>query len=284
MLPIRFPRFARTASCLSATIATIAVTASLFAGAASANDRHFGYVYESGVLAPGAKELEVYTTVRAGREDYFSAVDHRLSFEVGMAEHLMTAFYLNMRNTSAEDPATGEILTGFAWKGFSNEWKLKLMDPSADPIGLALYGEITYNTDELELEPKLILDKQVGKWLFAANFIAEFELEAEPDEMELEEIAPDITLGASYEISKGFHAGLEVRNHNAFVMAPSGDYEHEFSALYAGPVVSYATESWWMTFTLMPQLPALSKAEGGSILVLDDGEKINARLLFSFHI
>lgn len=281
MLPFHFPRLARFAATCSATVA---VTASLFAGTASANDRHFGYVYETGVLAPGAKELEVYTTLRTGREDYFSALDHRLSFEVGVAEHLMTAFYLNMRNTSAEDPATGEIASGFEWKGFSNEWKLKLMDPSADPIGLALYGEITYNTDELELEPKLIVDKQVGKWLFAANLIAEFELEAEPEEMELEEIAPDITLGASYEVCKGFHAGLEVRNHNAFVMAPSGDYEHEFSALYAGPVVSYATESWWMTFTLLPQLPALSKEEGGSILVLDDGEKINARLLFSFHI
>ncbi|MDB5104970.1 MAG: conserved hypothetical secreted protein [Fibrobacteres bacterium] len=259
-----------------------ALVASL-AATASANERHFGYVYETGVLAPGAKELEVYNTLRAGREDYFSALDHRISFEVGVANNLMTAFYLNMRNTTAGDSA-GNLSTGFEWQGFSNEWKLKMMDPVADAVGLALYGELTFNTSGFELEPKVLLDKRMGRFLFAANLIGEFEFEAEAEEMELEEIAPDLALGASYEIAKGFHAGLEFRNHNAFVKSAAGDLEHEFSALYAGPVVSYATESWWMTFSLLPQLPALSKAEGGSILVLDDGEKINARLLFSFHI
>jgi hypothetical protein len=62
------------------------------------------------------------------------------------------------------------------------------------------------------------------------------------------------------------------------------DMSFEFSALYAGPVISYATQSWWMTFSVLPQLPALYKKSEGSILELDDGEKINARLDFSFHI
>lgn len=253
----------------------------LGAAPASANERHFGYVYETPVLAPGAKEIEVYTTLRTGREDYFSALDHRISFEVGVSENLMTAFYLNMRNTTAGDTA---LATSFAWKGFSSEWKLKLMDPVADAVGLGLYGEISYNTDGMDLEPKLLLDKKVGSWLLAANLIGEFEFEAEAEKMELEEIAPDITLGASYAFSPHFHAGLEFRNHNAIVKNADDEMELEFSALYAGPVVSYATESWWLTLSLLPQLPALSKESGGSILVLDHGEKFNARLLFSFHI
>jgi hypothetical protein len=268
---------------LRALRASLVLSSVLLASAATANERHFGYVYETGVLAPGAKELEVYTTLRTGRENYFSALDHRLSFEVGVANNLMTAFYLNLRNTTEGDSADN-LSTGFEWQGFSNEWKLKVTDPVADVVGLGLYGEISYNTNGMELEPKILLDKQIGHWLLAANLIAEFEFEAEADEMELEEIAPDLTLGATYELAKGFHAGLEIRNHNAFVKNGEDEMEHEFSAVYAGPVVSYATESWWMTFTLLPQLPALSKEEGGSILVLDDGEKINARLLFSFHI
>ncbi|MDB5051404.1 MAG: conserved hypothetical secreted protein [Fibrobacteres bacterium] len=263
---------------------SLLLAAALLAGTASANERHFGYTYESGVLAPGAKELEVYNTLRAGREDYYSALDHRLSFEVGVANNLMTAFYFNMNNTTEGDPA-GNLSTAFEWQGFSNEWKLKLQDPVADPVGLALYTELTFNTSGMELEPKLILDKRMGPWLLAANLIGEFEYEAKADEMELEEIAPDVTFGVSRELAKGFHAGLEIRNHNAIVRNPdSEDLEHAFSAVYFGPVVSYATESWWMTFTVLPQLPALSKESGGSILVLDDGEKINARLLFSFHI
>ena len=262
---------------------TALLAVALLLGAAQANERHFTHTYETAVLPPGAKELETWTTLRTGREDYFSALDHRLEFEVGVTERLMTAFYLNWNNTTSGDSA-GNLATAFEWKGFSSEWKLKLMDPTADPVGLGLYAEISFSTSGMDLEPKILLDKHLGPWLCAANLITEFEFEAEDDEMELEEIAPDLTLGVTREFAKGFYAGLELRNHNAIVKDASENMEHEFSALYLGPVVSYATESWWMAFSLLPQLPALSKAEGGSILVLDDGEKINARLLFSFHI
>ncbi len=256
----------------------------ILAGTASANEHHFGYVYESGVLAPGAKELEEYNTLRAGRQDYYSALDHRLSFEVGVAEHLMTAFYLNFGNATF-NPGDDTLRSEFAWQGVSNEWKWKLMDPVADPVGLALYAELTFNTDGMELEPKLILDKRLGPWLLAANLLGEFEYAADADGMVLEEIAPDLTLGVSRELDHGMHAGLELRNHNAILkQAESGGFSHEFSALYLGPVFSYATQSWWMTLSVLPQWPALSKKSGGSILELDDGEKINARLLFSFHI
>lgn len=267
---------------LSAALLTAALLTAAFAGSAFANEHRFGYTYESGVLAPGAKELEVYSTLRAGRQDYYSALDQRLSFEVGVTDRLMTAFYFNWNNTTAGDSA---LSTAFAWQGFSSEWKLKLADPVADPVGLGLYAEFTFNTDGMELEPKVIVDKRIGSWIVAANLVGEFEYAATPEEMELEEIAPNLTLGVSKELGNGFHAGLELNNHNAIVRSEaSGNLEYAFSALYLGPVVSYATQSWWMTFSVLPQLPALSKESGGSILELDDGEKLNARLLFSFHI
>jgi hypothetical protein len=274
MFSMKSSRALRSALILSAALA----------GVVSANERHFGYSYETGVLAPGAKEVEVYSTLRAGRDNYFQALDHRVEFEVGLPANLMTSFYLNLSNTT-EEVTPGTLATQFEFEGFSNEWKWKLTDPVADPVGLGLYTELTYNTNGFEIEPKILLDKRLGSWLLVANVIGEFEFEAEPDEMELEEIAPDLTLGGAYEFTKGFYAGLELRNHNAFLKSgDSEDLEHEFSALYFGPVVSYATESWWMTFTVLPQLPALSKESGGSMFVLDDGEYLNARLLFSFHI
>ncbi len=101
----------------------------------------------------------------------------------------------------------------------------------------------------------------------------------------MEEVAPEVVLGATYQLNKRIYAGVEMRNHNAFMNdAATGDLKYAYSSLYAGPVISYTAESWWVTLTVLPQLPALSKADGGSILVLDDGEKLNARLLFSFHI
>jgi hypothetical protein len=236
------------------------------------------------VLAPGAKEIEVWSTIRHGREDYYSRLDHRLEFEVGVTERVMTAFYLNWENITSEG-AAGVLGSEFGWGGFSNEWKWKITDPVADAVGFALYGEVGYGTDEVELEAKTLFDKKIGKWLLAANLVGELEFEAEPEELELEEMVAEIDLGVSYPVSQHFTLGLELRNHNEFAKeAGSEEFEYEHSALFLGPNVSYATESWWMSFSLLPQLPALMKEEGGSMFVLDEHEQINARLLFSFHI
>lgn len=261
-----------------------AIAALLAAGAVSANDRHFTYTYETAVLAPGAKELEVWSTFRNGRTDYYSRLDHRLEFETGISERVMTAFYLNWENITSE-VSPGVLGTAHSWGGISNEWKWKISDPVADAVGFALYGELGYNTDELELEFKTLFDKKIGQWLFAANLVGEGEFEAEPEEMELEEMVAEVDLGASYQLNPHLAVGLELRNHNEFAKeAGSEEFEYEHSALFLGPNISYATESWWVSFTVLPQLPALMKEEGGSILVLDEHEKINARLLFSFHL
>jgi hypothetical protein len=263
------------------SVPALAVAALAFG--ASANERHFAYTYETAVLPTSAKELEGWNTVRAGREDYYSRLEHRLEFETGVSERVMAAFYLNWRNTTAED-ATGALASAFEWKGFSTELKWKISDPVADAVGFALYGEVGYNTDEMELELKTLFDKKVGAWLLAANLVGEGEFEAEPEEMELEEIVLEADLAAAYPVNPHFSLGLELRSVNIMEKEASGEMELEIMALYLGPTVAYHTESWWLTFALQPQLPALKEEDGGSILDLSDNERFNARLLFSFHI
>ena len=112
------------------------------AASASANDRHFGYTYETAVLPPGQRELEVWNTWRSGRDSYYSRFDHRLEFEVGLTGQLMTAFYLNFHGIT-EQNAEDVRESHFAYDGVSSEWKLKLSDPVADAIGSAGYLEFT---------------------------------------------------------------------------------------------------------------------------------------------
>jgi hypothetical protein len=254
----------------------VASLAFLFAGPAAANERHFTYTYESAVLPAGGKELEVWSTARIGREDYFVRFDERLEFEVGLTDALQTAFYLNWTAVTADvAPDTRESVTEFT--GVSSEWKLKLMDPVADAVGLGLYGELAGGTDEAEIEGKLIIDKQVGDLLVAGNLVLANEWELEPEETETEQEV-ELVLAGAYFLRPGLSAGLELRNHNEIV---EGEWEH--SALFLGPVVGYATDDWWATITLLPQLPALKK-EGDGSRVLDEHEKLEARLLFSFHL
>src|SRR5262249_40260331 len=141
---------------------------------ARANDRHFSYTYESAVLAPGEKELEVWTTYRNGRDTRYTRFDERLEFEIGLVPGLQTSFYLNLTRISQN--VNGELATSTD-VSVSNEWKWRLLDSSVDAIGLALYAEITGSTSELELEGKLIIDKRIGNLLLAANFVAEHEWE-----------------------------------------------------------------------------------------------------------
>lgn len=260
------------------------IVLALAAMPALANERHFTYLYETAVLPPGGREIEVSNTWRYGRDQHYAALDHRLEFEAGITDRVMSSFYLNWSNVTSEG-VPGQLGTQFKWEGVSNEWKWKLADPVADPLGFALYTELTYATEDFELEAKTLFDKKIGNLLLAANLVAEGEFEDGADETELEEIELEADLGASYSLTPRFSVGLELRNHNEIAKQEGGEeMEWEHSALFFGPNVSYATDNWWVTLSVLPQLPALMKEEGGSMFVLDEHERINARLLFSFHL
>lgn len=249
----------------------------LFVVSSYSNERKFGYTYQSMVLGKGNKELEIWTTARIGRDiPYFAAIDNRMEFEWGITNKLQTAFYINFRNVS-EDKGSG-MTNKFEFRGISSEWKYQFSSPSKNAIGFALYSEVGLNTDEAELEAKLIFDKRIKKNTFALNLVFENEWELSSHGSE-SEIALEGNFGWSYDISNSFSAGIEVRNHNEI---SEGEWEH--SALFAGPVVSFSQPGWWATFTILPQVAALKGKTGNSNLVLDEHEKLEARFLFSFRL
>jgi hypothetical protein len=247
---------------------------------ASANERRFTYTYETGVLPTGARELEVWTTHRSGRDHPWSQFDHRFEFEVGLGRGFMTAFYVNASGTG-ETLSDGSRQSTFEYEGVSSEWKWKLLDPVADPIGLALYGELTFAPKETELETKLLLDKRIGDFLLAFNAVGEMEWEHgkhEGEEEEEAELKYESDLAFAYLLPGGFAAGLEARHALKFE-----EEETKYSVLYAGPVLSYATEGWWVAATAMRQIRAFKGATNGDYSY-DDNEKLNLRLIFSFHL
>ena len=242
---------------------------------ARANDRHFSYTSESAVLAPGEKELEVWTTYRNGRDTRYTRFDERLEFEIGLVPGLQTSFYLNV--TAIGQDVNGELANSTE-VSVSNEWKWRLLDSAVDGIGLALYGEITGSVEELELEGKLIVDKRIGNLLLAANFVAEHEWEFGIGQTE-KDLHLDGFLGASWFFTPRFSLGVEAWNAN---IISHGTWEH--SAFFLGPVASYTGDGWWVTLTVLPQLPAFKPSEGGGKYVFTDYERFQARLLFSWHI
>lgn len=248
------------------------------------NERRFGYTYESSVLPPGAREIELWSTDRRGREYFYHRLDQRIEFEFGVSNDLMSAFYLNTttRTRDSNSELSGGGKSSSIAVSISNEWKVKLMDRVADPLGFSLYGELTLGTDKVELETKLIADKQVQHYLFAGDITAEYELSSDiinGTELVSKEVKIKPGIGVAYIAESGFGAGVEVRNENIFI---SGEMKH--SSLFAGPTVSYASEAIWFTLTFMPQVHSF---KGGTTLSknldLDEFEKIQTRLLLAFH-
>jgi len=247
----------------------------------NAQDRLFTYTYQSGVLNKGQREIEVWNTFRAGKADYFSALDNRTEFEIGLGKNLQTAFYLNLSTTTNTGSILGiKSLNTKNEISFSNEWKYKLLDPVANPIGLALYGEYGIGGEEYELEGKIIVDKKIGNFTMAANAIYEIELEPEfkdnEFELEAEEHKADLNISAAYALNPSFDLTFESAFRNVLM---EGKLEH--SALYAGLGVSYSKNNFLLNFTVMPQLTSFKGATNGS-LNLNEFEKTQCRLLFSY--
>ena len=248
------------------------LVAAVAASPAAASERHFTYTYESGVLAPGVRELEPWTTFRLGKSDFYSRLDSRVELELGLTDRLQTALYLNAKAVTADAPAGRSSSTEL--EGVSSEWKLKLSDPVADRAGSALYAELSAGPSEVELEGKLILDKRAGRLLGALNLVAEHEWGFEEPEME-HETTLEVDAAACWFLTPALTAGLEVRSHTVWL---PGD-EPTRSALFLGPTVSYARQGWWVAASVLPQVRALAGKSDGH-RDLEEHEKVEVRVLF----
>lgn len=250
---------------------------SLSAPNAHASQRRFTYTYGSDVLTAGALEFEPWTTYRFGRDNFYSRLDHRLEFEVGLTDRLQSALYFNFKAVTQDEDAAR--VTEFEWGGISWEWKYKVLDAVADPVGFAVYFEPTMATHESEVEAKLIVDKRLGDFYVAFNAVVEHEWIYEEQGETERELVVELDLGAAWFLTSELSAGVEVRNHT---FLPEGKLAS--SALFAGPAISYATGPWWVTMTVLPQLPALKKNDTGSTFILDEHERFAARLLVGFDL
>ncbi|HXH17474.1 MAG TPA: hypothetical protein VNJ07_00195 [Chitinophagales bacterium] len=252
-------------------------------------DRVFARIYQTNILPKGVKDLESWTTFRFGRENFYSRIDQRLEFEIGVAKRLQSALYLNISHLKFAEITNGNLAKETETAiSVSSEWKVKFSDPAANVLGTGLYAEATVGPDEFELEGKLLLDKIFGKNLIAFNAVGEAEWEAETElkdgefetKIELEKTPVELDLGYMYLASIKFGIGIELRNHN-LITKEDGWVS---SAFFGGPTVYYNAENWWIMLNVLPQWANFksSSMEGARDLIWH--EKAEIRILFSLTI
>jgi len=221
---------------------------SIASGRSEAGERRFTYVYEATTIPKGEWEFEQWVTWKTAKEDNrdFDRFDFRTELEYGVTDRFQLGFYLSdwrYEENRSEGKHRGD------WRDVAVESILNLTDPTNDPIGLALYGEIKIGDELLELEGKLIAQKNFGKLTLAYNAIIEAEWEGK--HFDEDNGALQQTFGLSYQFSPKFLAGFELLHE---VAIPDWRGASGKGILYVGPNFSYRTENWWATLTPLFQV------------------------------
>lgn len=250
-----------------------------------AQDRYFAGTYTSNVLPKGAIDIEFWHSSRFGHAaQYFHAQDQRMELEIGLGHKLQTAFYFNRFQKrfsidSNETVTANEI-------GFSNEWKLKLSDPSRNKIGSAVYAEWGIKGgDEVELEVKLILDKSFGKHLLAFNGIIDYEREFTWKKGKTRtatwQSPVEFNLAYLYNLNTTIGLGFEIRNQNK--IEKNNGWEH--SVFFGGPTFNYRGNRWFVIANYLPQWGNIHKTiYAPGKMVLDEKERTEARIILGISL
>lgn len=217
---------------------------------AIADPRPFTFTTDTYAMGKGDWEYEQWVTWRHHKDDEpgYDRVDIRHEFEFGIADNFDLAVYLpSWRYEDSEDGR------GTKFDSVDIEGILYLSNPRTDAVGLGLYTEVKVGEDSLGFEGKLLVQKDVGRWVLAYNLVLETGIDGVFDDESENEVEGEIkhTVGVAYAIAPGWLVGGE-----AFVESVYADWsDYEKTAVYAGPVISFqGHDHLWVTVTGLYQL------------------------------
>lgn len=250
----------------TASVFALAVAAASAATAlqpAHAGERKFAYSYEVTTTPKGVIEFENWVTWKhrdnaSGKVDRF---DFRHELEFGVTERLQAAIYLADWRYE-ENGGKGEAT--YRHSGF--ELLYNLTNPTTDIIGSGLYFEALAGEDVVELEGKLLLQKNFGPLVIAYNAILEAEWEGE----DLDERTGvfEQTFGISFELNKHVAIGGELLHEVEF---PEWG-EAEDGVVWAGPNISVRGGPMFATVAGLFQ-----------VTDVESEPEVQTRLIFGIH-
>jgi hypothetical protein len=199
-------------------------------------------------MPKGDVEYEQWVTWKRAPEENrsFDRFDFRHELEFGITDHFQLAWYVSDWRYE-EDSQNNN--SGGDWRDTAIELQYNLTDPTADPLGMAIYGEAKIGDELFELEGKFIAQKNLGAWTIAYN--ATLEAEWEEDDYTEDNGALEQSAGVSYQFSPSLSAGVELLHE---VHMPDWAGARGKGVLYLGPNMSYRAERWWATITPLFQV------------------------------
>ncbi len=212
---------------------------------ALADPRPFTFTYDAYPIGKGAVEYEQWITFNADKstEHGFRQFEIQHELEYGIADDFdIGLYFLRWKYEDSRDQS------GTQYDGGALELIYTILNPAKDHWGLALYGEIAVAENEMEFEQKVIVQKDVGKWIFAYNLILETEISGVFDSNKENEVEGVIghAFGITKAVARTWFVGGELLVESKFP-----DWSHyESTTGYLGPTFSYqGGNHWWATIT-----------------------------------
>jgi len=249
-------------------LAVLVVTTVFSDACAVADPRPFTFTYDAYPVGRGAAEYEQWVTftTRKGSERGFHEFEVLHELEYGISDDLDIGFYF--LRWKYEDSAQED---GAKYDGGAVELIYTLLNPAKDHFGLALYSEIAIAENELEFEQKLLVQKDIGKWIFAYNLILETEIDGVFDSRKENEVEGVIghALGITSAVARVWFVGGELS-----VESKLADWsKYENTTAYLGPTISYQGGGhWWVTVTPAYQITGEDEEADWKIRVIGGWE------------
>jgi hypothetical protein len=222
----------------------------LVASSARATPRDLPFTYPYQTLAKGELEIEQYadvSNVRAHAPDgslaWVVPPAFQTEFEYGITNHFELALYVvyapGIGGGYTDVPQLGDT-------GIRQRVRYRIAEEGDLPVDIALYGEVSELSDNVELEGKIILAKRFGDLTLRANLVGSRIVTYQgPGGWEISPSA-----GATYQVTPTFHPGFEYWNHTEFPdrEEQGGRSFDEGPQHYLGPIMMFNFgKLWWST-------------------------------------
>ena len=212
------------------------------------SSRKTPWLYGTRTMTKGEVEYEQWVTWRTNKasDSAYDEIRIRHEIEWGATDNLQFAFYFadwRYKRTSATSD------TFFHDVAFEAIYQLQA--PSPGQLGVAIYGEIKYGSEFLELEGKLLLEYEVDQLSYIYNLTIEAEWEGKDfheDKGKIENAfaimyQPDPTI--TYGVQALWQVAL-----------PDWDRRGD-NVVSIGPSVSWQSGGWWMSISPLFQVTSV---------------------------
>jgi hypothetical protein len=214
------------------------------ASEAVAGVRHFTFVYEAPTSAAGSVEMENWVTWKStSNPEDADEVGFRHELEFGLTDRFQASVYL--ADWFYEHTADH---SGTVYEDSAVELIYNFTNPVIDPVAVSVYQEYKGGYHLFEWESKVILQKNIGRWILAYNAT----IEAVWSGANLSDNEGEISqaLGGSYEINPRMSVGLEMLHE---VVLPGWRTSERVHNFFVGPNVSYRRGHWFVTSSVLAQ-------------------------------